>query len=149
VTATATLTPTVDVLATETPADTPVVIVNEEVVVIPPDTAQVVRLEQNPPIRITEVVNMFLAIAGLVAVALMFYRRYVTKPMHLIYVSTWMVHYLVFAMAKVLNELGQLTLEYSDVLFVRWAILVNFHILIIGAGTVIVAYLDGKKPRGY
>ena len=117
--------------------------------VIPPDTAQVVRLEQNTPIRIAEVVNMFLAIAGLVAVALMFYRRYYTHPMHLIYVATWMMHYLVFAMAKALNGLGLLTLEYSDVLFVRWAILINFHILVIGALTVIVGYLDGKKPRGY
>jgi hypothetical protein len=150
VTDTETLTPTVDIESTPTPADTPVVIVNEEEVIIPPDTAQVVTLEQTPRIRITEIVNMLLAVVGLVAIGLMFYRRYYTKPLHLIYVATWFAHYLLFAIASILNLLGLLTAAYSDVSFVRWGVLLNSHMLIVGAVTVVVAYIEGsKKPRGY
>jgi hypothetical protein len=143
--ASSTLTPTI---AIATPVDTPVVVVNEEVVIIPPDTAQVVTIEQKAPIRITEIINMILAIAGLVGVALMFYRGYAVKPLHLIYVATWMMHYLLFSVANILNLLGLLTLAYSDVLFIRWRVLLNFHILFIGTLTVIVAYMNGGKPHG-
>jgi hypothetical protein len=146
--ATPTLTATVNITATETPADTPVVVVNEEEVIIPPDTAQVVNLEQTPRTRITEIVNMLLAIVGLVAIALMFYRKYVTRPMHLIYVASWLAHYLLYAIANTLNLLSLLTIDYSDVLFVRWSILLNFHMLLIGAATVLIVYLNGGKAHG-
>jgi hypothetical protein len=146
--ATLALTATVNITATETPADTPVVVVNEEVVIIPPDTAQVVTIEQKAPIRITEIINMLLAIVGLVAIALLLYRKYVTRPMHLIYVASWFVHYLLFAIASTLNLLGLLTIDYSDVLFVRWSILLNFHMLLIGAATVLIVYMNGGKAHG-
>src|SRR3990172_10718673 len=147
-TSTSTRTPTPTASVTPTPTETflstitttPEVIVSTDEVIIPKDLPQAVRLEQPSIFRIVDFLSLILSIYGIINIGLMIYRW---KKWSLVYIIVWLFHATVYLAALFMNYFGFLTIEYSDVIFIRWSRLLIFHILLVGALHIRYAWKRG------
>jgi len=104
---------------------------------IPEDLPKALHIDLPIGWRIMDWINLLLAIGGfgLLAVFLCSHRE---RWVHLTYVLTWLGHVVLFYTALLLNRYGFFTIEYSDIFFLKWSILLRFHILL--AGVLMVVY---------
>src|SRR3990172_8896061 len=123
--------------ATETPTSTPIprVVVTGNEVRIPENIPKSVLIELSRFYKILDFINYFLTIISLAIMGSYLYkiRSDLRRLITVLYVFTWLVDSLLYHTALILNKIGFLTIEYSDIFFLKWSILLRFHILIAGA----------------
>ena len=129
--------PTPTPTATETLTSTPIpkVVITGEEVRIPENIPKSVLIELSRFYKILDYINYFLTIISLAIMGSYLYkiRSDLRRLITVLYVFTWLVDSLLYHTAFILNKIGFLTIEYSDIFFLKWSILLRFHILIAGA----------------
>lgn len=146
-TPTETLTPTPVFTDAPTDTTTPEVIVEPNEVIIPPNPPQAIRIQQSSLFRFIDFLNYFLSIsltAAMVFIAYML-RKSFKRWKHLLTVFTFLVNSTIYHTALILNYLNLLTIDYSDLIFVRWGILLRLHILLVGATMLALVYLEDRR----
>ena len=80
--------------------------------------------------------------------AVVWQRRKITRFPRVVYWLFWLIHAAVYFTALILNSIGLLTIDYSDIFFLKWSILLTFHIILTGAIVTIVTFLKGVDTSG-
>ena len=138
-TPTPSLTPTIPALITVTANE---IIVSENV-------RRSVKIELPPLYRGVTFLSYIIVIASLgMMSAVVWQRRKITRFPRVVYWLFWLIHAAVYFTALILNSIGLLTIDYSDIFFLKWSILLTFHIILTGAIVTIVTFLKGVDTSG-
>lgn len=153
-TATRTLRPTSQLLIgipISTPHPTltpePEVIINATQITIPEAVPQSVIIELSERWLVFGWINYLLAIACFSLLVGYFTRHDKWQRLHWIYVLSWLVNNILYYTALHLNRAGLLTIEYSSVFFLKWEILLRFHILFLSL-IFLIQILSRERHRG-
>jgi len=138
-TPTPSLTPTIPVLITVTANE---IIVSENV-------RRSLKIELPPLYRGVTFLSYIIVIASLgMMSAVVWQRRKITRFPRVVYWLFWLIHAAVYFTALILNSIGLLTIDYSDIFFLKWSILLTFHIILTGAIVTVVTFLKGMDASG-
>jgi len=138
-TPTPSLTPTIPALITVTANE---IIVSENV-------RRSVKIELPPLYRGVTFLSYIIVVVSLgMMSAVVWQRRKVTRFPRVVYWLFWLIHAAVYFTALILNSIGLLTIDYSDIFFLKWSILLTFHIILTGAIVTIVTFLKGVDTSG-
>ena len=133
-TPTPSLTPTIPALITVTANE---IIVSENV-------RRSVKIELPPLYRGVTFLSYIIVVVSLgMMSAVVWQRRKVTRFPRVVYWLFWLIHAAVYFTALILNSIGLLTIDYSDIFFLKWSILLTFHIILTGAIVTVVTFLKG------
>jgi len=138
-TPTPSLTPTIPALITVTANE---IIVSENV-------RRSVKIELPPLYRGVTFLSYIIVVVSLgMMSAVVWQRRKITRFPRVVYWLFWLIHAAVYFTALILNSIGLLTIDYSDIFFLKWSILLTFHIILTGAIVTIVTFLKGVDTSG-
>ena len=138
-TPTPSLTPTIPALITVTANE---IIVSENV-------RRSVKIELPPLYRGVTFLSYIIVVVSLgMMSAVVWQRRKITRFPRVVYWLFWLIHAAVYFTALILNSIGLLTIDYSDIFFLKWSILLTFHIILTGAIVTIVTFLKGMDASG-
>jgi hypothetical protein len=127
-----------------TPTPIPKVTVTFNEVRVPDQIRQSLIIELALQWKVLDWITFFFSLGSLTLLAL--YIR--TKPVqriHLTYIATWLLNNILYYSALFLNRAGFLTIEYSDLFFLKWAVLLRFHIVL--SGTILLVQLFIREKR--
>jgi len=127
------------VAPTEIPITTEGVTITNEGVTIEKNVTQPVKIELPISFKIINYLGFALTFMGTYFMStFLFERKNRNRIWGNIYVLIFLLNSMIYYTAWFLNEWGFLTIEYSDIFFMKWRMLLLFHILL--SGTIMAWY---------
>jgi hypothetical protein len=141
--------PTLTSTPTDTPTITPTprVIITKDEVLIPKNITKPIRISLSLSFRILDYLSYAITIVSITLMALYLLKNRDNKKasIKMLYIVTYLINSLLYHTALILNWAGFLTIEYSDIFFIKWSIVLRFHILLSGLIILIVTVWTGRK----
>jgi len=121
--------------------------VEPDIVVVPEDLPIPVRVDLPNLFRVLEYSSYLLTIVSIAIFSIFMYqkRKNLEIMIRSVIVYLWLINMLLYHTAIILSRIGFLAIEYSDIFFLKWGIILRFHILLGGIFMLLFAFLERKS----
>jgi len=132
-----------------TPTIPPLITITANEIIVSENVRRSLKIELPPLYRGVTFLSYIIVVVSLgMMSAVVWQRRKITRFPRVVYWLFWLIHAAVYFTALILNSIGLLTIDYSDIFFLKWSILLTFHIILTGAIVTIVTFLKGVDTSG-